>query len=71
MEVDVQFVRRHWYSIGLAFVVLAIMWAVLGDLNTIQVILLLNFVALLLHQFEEYGWPGGFPWIFMERAGVK
>ncbi len=26
-------------------------------------ILLLNFAALTLHQFEEYGWPGGFPWI--------
>jgi hypothetical protein len=26
-------------------------------------ILLLNFAALMLHQFEEYGWPGGFPWI--------
>jgi hypothetical protein len=24
-------------------------------------LLLLNFVVLLVHQFEEYGWPGGFP----------
>ena len=66
-----RFARRHWYSIGLAFAVLAIMWAVLGDLNTVQVILLFNFVALLLHQFEEYGWPGGFPWIFNEVMQPK
>jgi hypothetical protein len=24
-------------------------------------LLLLNFIAVLLHQFEEYSWPGGFP----------
>jgi len=22
---------------------------------------ILNFIAVLLHQFEEYRWPGGFP----------
>ena len=26
-----------------------------------QRLLLLNFVVLLVHQFEEYAWPGGFP----------
>ena len=26
-----------------------------------QRLLLLNFVALLVHQYEEYGWPGGLP----------
>src|SRR5262245_27554375 len=30
------------------------------------IILLLNFAVLPLHQFEEYGWPGGFPWIHNE-----
>jgi len=49
-----RFIRRHWYNIGLAFAMLAIVWTILGDLNTIQVILLLNFVVLMLHQFEEY-----------------
>ena len=24
-------------------------------------LLLLNFIVVLLHQFEEYSWPGGFP----------
>ncbi len=26
-----------------------------------QNLLFLNFIALTLHQWEEYGWPGGFP----------
>ena len=27
----------------------------------IQVILIFSFMAMLVHQFEEYAWPGGFP----------
>jgi hypothetical protein len=61
-----QFIRRHWYNLGLALAVVAVVWALLGHLRTVQLILLLNFVALTLHQFEEYGWPGGFPWIMNE-----
>jgi len=58
-----QFVRRHWYNIG-AVVALAALtclfyeWSAIGVL---QRLLLLNFIALLLHQYEEYGWPGGEP----------
>lgn len=60
---------RHWYNIGLAVaaaaaVVLAIFWkdmSVLLRLNTI------SFIAMLVHQFEEYGFPGGEPMI-MNRA---
>jgi hypothetical protein len=55
--------RRHWYNLGLVLGAIAIAWALLGGLSTVQMILLLNFAALTLHQFEEYGWPGGFPWI--------
>jgi len=40
---------------------IALAWGVMSDLTKVQWILLLNFVALPLHQFEEYGWPGGFP----------
>src|SRR3954470_8683126 len=58
-----RFLRRHWYSLGLVWAVISIAWAFLGCLPTVQIILLLNFAALTLHQFEEYGWPGGFPWI--------
>jgi uncharacterized protein with HXXEE motif len=61
-----QFFRRHWYSFGLVWAIIATAWALLGRLPTVQMILLLNFATLALHQFEEYGWPGGFPWIYNE-----
>ena len=62
-EVAVQFMRRHWYSVGAVVAVGALIyllyeWSMIGAL---QRLLLLNFIVLLLHQFEEYGWPGGFP----------
>jgi hypothetical protein len=60
------FIRRHWYSLGLAVTAAAVAWAFLGDLRAVQVILLLNFAVLPLHQFEEYAWPGGEPWIINE-----
>lgn len=55
--------RRHWHDVGLvsaliAGVYLAVAW---GDLSVLQRILILNFIIVLLHQFEEYSWPGGFP----------
>lgn len=58
------FFRRHWYNIGLVILPVTIGLAfLLPGLQTLQTILLLNFAALLIHQFEEYGWPGGGPWI--------
>lgn len=66
-----RFFRRHWYSVGLVVGAVALGWAFLGNLTTIQFILLLNFVVLMVHQFEEYGWPGGFPWIMNEVIGPK
>ncbi len=55
--------RRHWYTVGLFVAVgtiafVAVRWQ---TLDVLQRLSLLNFVALLLHQFEEYGWPGGEP----------
>jgi hypothetical protein len=55
--------RRHWHDVGIfsalvAGICLAIAW---NDLDVLQRILLLSFVVVLLHQFEEYSWPGGFP----------
>ena len=58
--------RRHWYTAGLLVAAAALCLALLGELSRVQVILLLNFVALIVHQFEEYGWPGGGPWIVNE-----
>lgn len=54
---------RHWHDVGLlsaviAGVYLAVAW---HDLEALQKILIVNFIIVLLHQFEEYSWPGGFP----------
>jgi hypothetical protein len=55
--------RRHWYDLGAvvaicAGIVLFFLWP---DIPTIERVLLLNFITMLVHQYEEYGWPGGFP----------
>ncbi len=55
--------RRHWHDVGLisatvAGIYLTVAW---HDLGFLQRILILNFIVVLLHQFEEYSWPGGFP----------
>jgi hypothetical protein len=63
-----RFLRRHWYTVGLFVAASALCWAILGDLSRVQLILLLNFGVLLIHQFEEYGWPGGGPWIVNEAT---
>jgi Protein of unknown function with HXXEE motif len=57
------FFRRHWYDIGAivaigAVVALIILWQ---QMSILQRLLLLNFIVLLVHQYEEYGWPGGEP----------
>ena len=62
------FIRRHWYDIGLGLALIALAWLVLARIEGLQLILLLNLIVLFLHQFEEYHWPGGFPWIFNEAV---
>jgi hypothetical protein len=59
----VTFFRRHWYDVGAVVAVGAVVWLILGwrDMGVLQRLLLLNFAVLLVHQYEEYGWPGGFP----------
>lgn len=58
-----KFLRRHWHDIGLfsAIVAGACLIFTWNDLALLQKLLLLNFIVVLLHQFEEYSWPGGFP----------
>jgi hypothetical protein len=66
-----RFMRRHWYTLGLPVGFIAVVWGSVSDLTRVQWILLLNFVVLLLHQFEEYAWPGGEPWIINEVMQPK
>jgi len=58
-----KFFSRRWHDIGLgsAIVAGAYLASAWNDLEVLQRILLLNFIIVLLHQFEEYSWPGGFP----------
>lgn len=56
------FYRHHWYDFGLVFFVLITFYMIfvgVYQLSNVQVILMANFMALLLHQFEEYRLPGG------------
>jgi len=42
-----------------------------NGIDWVQKLLALNFIVLILHQFEEYAWPGGFPWICNEVLTPK
>lgn len=59
-------VSKYWYYAGgILFVVLAFLVGFSGEaLDPLRRILLLSFMALLIHQFEEYALPGGFPAVF-------
>ena len=61
-----KFFRRNWYYIGgILFVILSFVMGFFGSrVSHIQLILIYSFMALLIHQFEEYGLPGGFPALF-------
>ena len=60
------FLRKNWYHLGavlfLALAVVVVFWG--GQMAPLRRILLLSFMALLVHQFEEYAYPGGFPPVF-------
>jgi hypothetical protein len=58
-----KFMRRHWYNVGfvvaiLASVVLLFVW---DHISVLERLLVLNFIVMQLHQFEEYAFPGGLP----------
>ena len=55
--------RKHWYDIGglIAMVVIGGLALFGQGLSFSQQLLLLNYAALLVHQFEEYRFPGFFP----------
>lgn len=61
-----KFWRKYWYYIGgILFVLLAFGMGMWGcyHLSKIQVILVFSWMGMLMHQFEEYAFPGGFPLI--------
>ncbi len=58
-----KFLRRRWSAIGLFSAMVAGVYLIFAwnELAFLQKLLLLNFIVVLIHQFEEYSWPGGFP----------
>lgn len=67
-----KFWRRNWYYIGgILFVVLAFVMGLWGcdHLSKIRVILIFSWMGMLMHQFEEYAFPGGFP-LISNMAGL-
>ncbi|GAA2981512.1 hypothetical protein JOD63_002635 [Microbacterium terrae] len=63
--------RTHWYDLGLVVGIAALVVGAIVGFKGLQLILLLNFATLLLHQFEEYRLPGGEPWILNEVSQPK
>lgn len=54
---------RNWYYIGgIIFAVLAFALGIFGDqIDPMRKIMMVLYMSLLLHQYEEYAVPGGFP----------
>ncbi|KAL2022918.1 hypothetical protein VTK56DRAFT_4133 [Thermocarpiscus australiensis] len=59
----IDFIRHHWYDLGVIPFFLSLRYLQLNrsKLTTAQKFLLANFMTVLVHQFEEYRFPGGFP----------
>ncbi|MGD8190712.1 HXXEE domain-containing protein [Brevibacillus ginsengisoli] len=60
------FLRKYWQDLGLLVAVgigvyLYVEW---GAISEIRRLLWLSFIAILVHQFEEYRWPGYFGGLF-------
>lgn len=54
---------RHWYNIGI-FVALGTLIFLIGNYSNLEILRrlqIVSFIAMLVHQFEEYGFPGGEP----------
>lgn len=64
------FQKIKWYEVGGMASLLVLMYSsqlfLFKDL-TLEAILVFNFFALLVHQFEEYGYPGWFPGMLNRR----
>jgi hypothetical protein len=57
------FLRRHWFDLGLIFIIPIVIYLFLtwNQNNIIQNLLWISLISLFIHQFEEYRFPGNFP----------
>ena len=56
---------NSWHNVSLGLAVLTGLLAVFAAEDTVQRIFLASIAILFLHFFEEFGFPGGFPWMGM------
>jgi len=64
---------KYWATIGGFIAVVIILYILVSDLRIpdIESLLWLHFAILLIHQFEEYVYPGGFKEFFQENIYNK
>jgi hypothetical protein len=53
--------RQHWFDIGLGLAFAVGVYVFLTPLSPVSLVLWINLIALFMHQFEEYRYPGYFP----------
>jgi hypothetical protein len=61
-----RWIVRYWYDVGLVIGLGLLAYMAIWPFEGLQLILMLNIAALMIHQFEEYHVPGGEPWILNE-----
>ena len=54
---------RHWYNIGFFVAIGTLIYLIFNysNIELLRRLQLISFIAMLIHQFEEYGFPGGEP----------
>jgi len=55
------FMRRHWFDLGVVLAVAVSIALFFTPLSPLSLVLWLSLIALFVHQFEEYRYPGYFP----------
>ena len=55
------FMRQHWFDVGLVLALGVSGCLLFARLSPMSILLWGNLIALFLHQFEEYRFPGYFP----------
>ncbi|MBR7927154.1 hypothetical protein KBI51_03050 [Aerococcaceae bacterium zg-ZUI334] len=58
-----KYYRDNWaYAGGVLFVVISFIFGLSRDyISQMQAIMITFFMSLIIHEFEEYAFPGGFP----------
>ena len=57
---------NNWHYISVFLAGAVALAAILVPMATVTKLLLAAIAVLFLHFFEEFGWPGGFPWMGMK-----